>query len=167
MFTRVEHFKANWAYESEATLKLLRALTDASLAQAVSPGRRTLGRIAWHIVLTVPEMMGHAGLALDGPREHAPVPASAAQIVAAYEQAAASLSARVGAEWSDETLQVVDTMYGEQWKRGFTLLALVNHQAHHRGQMTVLMRQAGLAVPGVYGPAEEEWAGLGAPTPAV
>jgi len=48
-------------------------------------------------------------------------------------------------------------MYGEVWKNGATLFILVTHQAHHRGQMTVLMRQAGLKVIGVYGPAKEEW----------
>ncbi len=167
MFTRIEHFKANWKYESESTLKVLRALTDASLQQAVAPGRRTLGRIAWHLVLTIPEMFSHAGLTVDGPAQDAPVPARAADIVAAYERAAASLPQALGAHWTDETLRVEDQMYGETWRRGFTLLALVMHQAHHRGQMTVLMRQAGLAVPGVYGPAEEEWAGLGAPAPEV
>jgi len=35
------------------------------------------------------------------------------------------------------------------------------HQAHHRGQMTVLMRQAGMKVPGVYGPSKEEWSAFG------
>jgi uncharacterized damage-inducible protein DinB len=29
--------------------------------------------------------------------------------------------------------------------------------------MTVLMRQAGLVVPGVYGPAREEWAAMNMP----
>jgi uncharacterized damage-inducible protein DinB len=52
-------------------------------------------------------------------------------------------------------------MYGQRWKRGFTLTALVEHQIHHRGQMTVLMRQAGLRVPGIYGPAREDWASMG------
>jgi uncharacterized damage-inducible protein DinB len=33
--------------------------------------------------------------------------------------------------------------------------------------MTVLMRQAGLAVPGVYGPAREEWAAYGMAAPEV
>jgi len=50
-------------------------------------------------------------------------------------------------------------MYGDRWKRGVTLLALLMHQAHHRGQMTVVMRLAGLKVPALYGPAREEWAG--------
>jgi uncharacterized damage-inducible protein DinB len=36
------------------------------------------------------------------------------------------------------------------------LHALVLHQVHNRGQMTVLMRQAGLVLPGVYGPTREE-----------
>jgi uncharacterized damage-inducible protein DinB len=167
MFTRIDHFRANWAYESEHTLKLLRALTDGSLAQAVTPGRRTLGRIAWHLVLTMPEMLGHAGLTIEGPAQDAPVPGRAADIANAYERTAASLAAVVTTTWDDEALRLEDEMYGERWRRGFTLLALVSHQAHHRGQLTVLMRQAGLAVPGVYGPAEEEWAGMGAPPPSV
>jgi uncharacterized damage-inducible protein DinB len=47
-------------------------------------------------------------------------------------------------------------MYGEHWPRGLTLQALVFHEIHHRGAMTVLMRQAGLTVPGIYGPNREE-----------
>jgi uncharacterized damage-inducible protein DinB len=56
-------------------------------------------------------------------------------------------------------------MYGEMWSRGTVLSILVRHEAHHRAQLTVLMRQAGLAVPGCYGPAKEEWAGMGIPAP--
>ena len=71
----------------------------------------------------------------------------------------------VTAGWDDATLAVEDDMYGMQWKRGMTLAVLINHEIHHRGQMSVLMRQAGLTVPGVFGPAKEEWAELGAPPP--
>ena len=71
------------------------------------------------------------------------------------------------AGWSDATLEVEDEMYGQKWPRGSTLQALIVHQAHHRGQMTVLMRQAGLKVPGVYGPAREEWTAYGMQPPAV
>ena len=46
-------------------------------------------------------------------------------------------------------------MYGQKWKKKFTLQALILHEIHHRGQITVLMRQAGLRVPGSYGPAKE------------
>jgi uncharacterized damage-inducible protein DinB len=52
-------------------------------------------------------------------------------------------------------------MYGMDWNKGTTLHILVTHQTHHRGQFTVLMRQAGLKVPGVYGPSKEEWIAYG------
>jgi uncharacterized damage-inducible protein DinB len=167
MFTKLVHFERAWQHESEATLKLLKELTDASLDQAVTPRDRTLGRMAWHLVTTIPEMMNRTGLAVPGPAHDAPPPRAAAEIAAAYEAAARSLIEQVKKGWTDETLLVQDDMYGQRWKRGLALSALITHQAHHRGQMTVLMRQAGLKVPGVYGPAREEWAALGAPTPEV
>ena len=37
----------------------------------------------------------------------------------------------------------------------------MNHQTHHRDQMTVLMRLQDIKVPGVYGPSKEEWAQYG------
>jgi uncharacterized damage-inducible protein DinB len=37
------------------------------------------------------------------------------------------------------------------------LYYLIVHEIHHRGQMTVLMRQAGLSFTGIYGPTREEW----------
>jgi len=54
-------------------------------------------------------------------------------------------------------------MYGEKWTRSATLASIIKHQIHHRAQMTVLMRQAGLKVPGVYGPSREEWSQYGMP----
>ena len=167
MFTKLIHFEKAWQRESEGTLKVLEALTDASLGQAVTPQDRTLGRMAWHLVTTIPEMMNRTSLGVSGPAHDSPPPRAAAQIAAAYETAARSLLEQIKKSWTDETLQVQDDMYGERWKRGLTLTALVNHQTHHRGQMTVLMRQAGLKVPGVYGPAREEWAALGTPAPEV
>jgi uncharacterized damage-inducible protein DinB len=62
---------------------------------------------------------------------------------------------------------IEDDMYGEKWPRGRSAHILIDHQTHHRGQMTVLMRQAGLVVPGIYGPAKEAWAAYGAPAPEV
>lgn len=164
MFRRVSDFEKSWTADSAATLKLLRALTDASLGQAVAPGERTLGRLAWHITCSLGEMPGHVGLLVDSPAHDADPPDSAAAIAAAYDKASRSLLAQIKA-WDDTTLDVEDDMYGQRWTRGFTLHALLEHQIHHRGQMTVLMRQAGLKVPGVYGPAREDWAGMGMQPP--
>lgn len=165
MFTSLHHFEAAWAHESESTQKLLDALTDASLAQPIHPCGRTLGRLAWHIAQTLPEMMGKTGLQLAGPGEHDPLPTRAAVIAEGYRTASASLLEQLRAHWTDATLTEQDNMYGDMWPRGVTLSILIRHEAHHRGQMTVLMRQAGLPVAGVYGPSAEEWAAYGAPAP--
>jgi uncharacterized damage-inducible protein DinB len=112
--------------------------------------------------------MGAAvGLEVKGPGPNDPVPASAEAIRSAYATAAASLTSEIQAKWNDETLRQEDHLYGETWMRGMTLLAVLAHEIHHRGQLTVLMRQAGLQVPGIYGPSKEEWAGYGQPEPAI
>ena len=82
-------------------------------------------------------------------------------------KSAKSLTEAVRKGWTDKTLSQTDEMYGEHWSRGSTLTSLVLHQAHHRGEMIVLMRQAGLKVPGIYGPAKEEWARMNMQPPAI
>ncbi len=94
------------------------------------------------------------------------IPASMAEIINTYQALAGELAKDLQA-WPDSGLEKSDDMYGQQWQRGKTLLVLLLHQAHHRGQMTVLMRQARLKVPGVAGPAKEDWASFGQQPPAV
>jgi uncharacterized damage-inducible protein DinB len=115
MFTSIEHFKKAWKYESEGTSKILGSLTDASLKQSVAQDHRTLGRMAWHITQTIPEMAGHTGLKVDGPGEKEQVPSSAKTIKEAYDRAAASLLEQVTGSWKDDTLMIEDDMYGEMW----------------------------------------------------
>ncbi len=162
MLRTINDFQQAWDQESAITAKVLRALTDASLSHQVVPGGRTLGRVAWHVVLAVSEMGRHAGLAVQGPSQQAGIP-DAATMVATYEQSARSIAEAVARQWTDAMLPEMIPMYGEQWPRSGALESLIAHQTHHRGQMTVLMRQAGLAVPGVYGPSKEEWAAIGMP----
>jgi len=167
MYTSLADFEKTWVHESESTLACLKALTDASLRQSVSAHDRTLGRIAWHVVGSIKEMMERTGLKVAGPGEDAAVPTTAHVIATTYQQVSHSLLDSVRTHWTDDTLRQTDSLYGESWKRGFTLDVLIRHQTHHRGQMTVLMRQAGLRVPGVYGPAREDWAAYGQPPPVV
>jgi uncharacterized damage-inducible protein DinB len=166
MLRTIKDFQKDWAYESDATKKILDALTDESLGQKVTPTGRSLGTLAWHLTTTLGEMLGHVGLKIDAPDHSSAAPEHASEIAAAYETGAKSVADQVAKNWTDETLLQEDNMYGETWKRGVTLFALIAHQAHHRGQMTVLMRQAGLSVPGVYGPSKEEWEAHGMPAMA-
>ena len=158
MFKTIADFLAVFKDQAGGTAKVLDALTDKSLAQSVAEGHRTMGQIAWHIVTSIPEMMNRTGLKVKSVAEDAPMPAKAAEIARVYEAVSEELAARIKDAWKDDTLLVEDDLYGFKWKRGFTLWVLLIHEIHHRGQMTVLMRQAGLKVPGVVGPSKEEWA---------
>ena len=161
MYRKIEDFQKNWADETSATIKMLRNLTDESLLQKVSPSGRSLGFLAWHLVVTLTEMLAHTGLEISGPIEINKIPASAPEIADVYEKTANIVMKEVTENWTDETLLIEDNPYGETWKRGLTLLYLINHQTHHRGQMTVLMRQANLEVFGVAGPSKEEGEAMG------
>jgi uncharacterized damage-inducible protein DinB len=96
----------------------------------------------------------HAGL-LPMPAPPPPLPTVAA-IIAAYQHNAKQVTDAVPQKWSDAQLGEEIPMFGRSFRRGAALAVVVSHQAHHRAQMTVLMRQAGLKVPGVYGPSESD-----------
>jgi uncharacterized damage-inducible protein DinB len=161
MYRTIEDFMTDWAHESESTTKLFANLTDESLSTRVSPDGRTLGYIAWHITICL-GMAAEAGLSYEAPGGANPdPPREAASIREAYQKGSADLVASLRANWRDANLLEPVQMYGMTWTRGYALLAMVKHQAHHRGQMTVLMRQAGLPVTGAYGPSREEWATMG------
>jgi uncharacterized damage-inducible protein DinB len=163
MYRSVNDFMQDWQYESEATLKMLNKLSSKSLQQKVTAEGRSLGRLAWHLVLSLPEMLNRTGLSVKGPAEDAPVPKTAQEIIEAYRKAAREVSQQVKKHWQDADLLREIEMYGENWQKGKVLWSLILHQTHHRAQMTVLMRQAGLKVPGVYGPSREEWKKMNMP----
>ena len=163
MYRTIEDFINDWNYESEATLKVFGNVTDEAMEQRVTPEGRSLGFLMWHITLTPIEMLGgQAKIPVDGPALGTPAPQTAAEITATYARVAEATIDGVKGALTDEKLTEMIPMYGgEMWSYGATLQALVHHQAHHRGQITVLMRQAGLPVPGVYGPSREEWIAYG------
>ena len=163
MYRTIEDFTEDWRQETSSTLRIFRSLTDASLTQRVTGEGRSLGFLAWHITKSLGEMGDRAGLHVPAPADDVSMPAKAADIAGAYIAAARSLGDEAREHWNNSSLEEEVEMYGEKWKRGFALAALIRHQTHHRGQMTVLMRQAGLSVPGVCGPSKEEWARWGMP----
>lgn len=156
MFTSVGHFSELWNQESSQTARLLDALTDKSLQQPVAEGHRTLGEIAWHLTTALRELAGKMGLEYDAPTHASPQPSAARDIAVTYRHSAAGLLNAVLSQWTDQTLQEEFEVYDMQWRKGSFLSVLLRHEIHHRGQMTVLMRQAGLRVPGVYGPSKDD-----------
>jgi uncharacterized damage-inducible protein DinB len=161
MFHTLDEFYQTWSYESEATMKIFGALTDTSLQQNVTPEGRNLGILAWHITESISEVIERTGLKVFKPLRENFKKTSPKDLLKIYKTTSDSLIENMKANWTNQSLQIEDDMYGEKWKRLYTLGVLITHQIHHRGQMTVLMRQAGLKVPGIYGPSKEEWSQWG------
>ncbi|WP_075620239.1 DinB family protein [Paenisporosarcina indica] len=164
MYHTIEEFVADWTYESESTQKLLDLLSDDSLGTQVKEGERSLGFLAWHIVISLHEMLSRMGLEFEAPHQDAALPATAKEIADGYRQANQGFTESVR-KWSDVKLADENDMYGEMWSNAQTLNMVVKHQIHHRGQLTVLMRQAGLPLVGMYGPSREDWAAYGGEAP--
>ena len=158
MFRRISDFVGTWKYESDFTTRMMRILTDESLSTKVSAEGRTLARLAWHITQIIGATINQTGLHIESPANDAPIPEHASEIADTYERVAQAALEAIEKNWTDDSLETTHTVFGQPWTRSRVLRAMVTHQIHHRGQMTVLMRQAGLIVPGVYGPAREEWA---------
>jgi len=161
MYRTISDFVADWDHESGTTLKLFNNLTDEVLNKKFNENVRTAGRLAWHITVTIPEMVQRTGLSFDTIDDKAPVPSTAKEICEVYKKASENMVGAIKKNWTDASLEEEVDMYGEMWKNGQTLSALVKHQAHHRGELIVVMRLAGLKVVGAYGPSKEEWAKFG------
>ncbi|MBW7888208.1 MAG: DinB family protein [Bacteroidetes bacterium] len=162
MFRQLSDFFDVWKHEREATAKVFSALTDNVLKEKKNHNLRSLGRLAGHIIETLREMPSRAGLNIEYHDEVLRYN-NVKDILTNYKQACDELESAISAHWNDSMLTKEVELYGEKWKIGQVLFTIITHQAHHRAQMTVLMRLVGLTLPGIYGPSKEEWAAIGMP----
>ena len=166
MYRSINDFISDWKYETESTVKIFSSVTESTRNKHVHENVRSLERLSWHLTQTITEMGNRAGLFSSDLLELTPVPETAASIVEVYTDYCEQLAKAVNLKWTDSSLTDQVEMYGEHWSKGTVLRVLINHQSHHRGQMTVIMRMLGLPVPGVYGPSKEEWVEIGMNAPA-
>ncbi|UOE56155.1 DinB family protein [Bacillus sp. CMF12] len=165
MYHSLSDFLKSWEFEAGATNRILNNLTDESLKHEVTPNQWSLGRIAWHTVTAIKVISSQAGLRFEAPDEDWSVPSSANFIAESYINSSYNFVEALETQWTDQTLLEKIDFFGIKMTKGSLLLFLNQHQTHHRGQMTILMRQAGLIVPGIYGPSKEEWAQFGMAEP--
>jgi uncharacterized damage-inducible protein DinB len=167
MYTSIQEFIEEWNNEAASTQKVMDALTDDSLQQRVSPEDRTLGAVAWHIVSSTPEMLIEFGINVEVVKDSTTIPTSAKEIAETFRSVSGDTSDAVKQQWTDQSLNEMTNVFGMDMPKAVTLSMLIKHIIHHRGQITVLMRQAGLNVPGVYGPSREEWSQMGMDAPTL
>lgn len=154
MYRQVNDFLKEWSVAAKGTVQVMQAMTDEKLDQSIVDGHSSLGWLSWHLVGATGFFSSLAGLQVPMIQQDAPVPSSVAEIVAAYENVVKSVNEEA-AKLSDEDLLEEVKGFNGPVARGELLRTLIDHQTHHRGQMTVLLRQAGLQVPGIMGPTKE------------
>lgn len=165
MYVTISDFLNEWNREALLTQKVLDGLTDESLQQQVYPEGRTLGRITWHLTTSIPDYLAHFGLKIDGVENAESVPTSAKEIAETFKNISLDAAKVIEEQWTDEFLKQIQEAFGRQESNATILMGLIKHIVHHRGQVTVLMRQAGIKPFGVYGPPKEEWIHLGVENP--
>ena len=154
MYRKVDDFLMDWKQSSDGTFHVLDNLTDDSLQVSIVEGHNSLGWLAWHLVGAASLFPTLAGLSIHGVSEDEEQPKSAHTIAKTYKKIAEEVSHEAEKLTDASLLEQVDSMFGPI-ERGKLLRILIDHQTHHRGQMTVLLRQAGLPVPPVMGPTKE------------
>ncbi|MGO4110375.1 DinB family protein [Paenibacillus sp. YAF4_2] len=164
MYCTVEDLIAEWNREAGLTQKILDSLTDEALLQQVYPEGRTLGRIAWHFVSNIPDYLTEFGVSIAKVPNQSEVP-SAKEIAEVFKVVSSQVTHSLQGQWTDDTLKHIQKAFGRMESSATIFMGLIKHIVHHRGQVTVLMRQAGLPIPAVYGPSKEGWAQLGVTPP--
>ncbi|MFT4412826.1 DinB family protein [Fredinandcohnia humi] len=165
MYVTISDFIKEWNKEALLTQKVLDGLTDDSLKQKVYPEGRTLGRIAWHLTTSIPEYFAHFGLKIYEVEDAENIPTSAQEIAETFKKVSSEASKVLEQQWTDEALKEVQIAFGREETNAQIIMGLIKHIIHHRGQLTVLMRQAGLKPFGVYGPPKEDWVHFGVENP--
>jgi len=154
MYRVAEDFVQDWAIASKGALKVMQAIPDDKMGVAIIEDHNSLGWLSWHLI-QVAGAFGHfAGLQIPAPGPDMKQPETMAEITDMYEQVREAYKKEAATLTEEQLLEEVPALGGTM-KRGALLRLVITHQTHHVGQMTVLLRQAGLSVPPVMGPTKE------------
>jgi uncharacterized damage-inducible protein DinB len=150
--------------EAQATRRILERVPDNRLGWRPHERSMTLGELALHIA-TVPG--GVAQLVASPSPARAPEGgqdlrlANSSELIPALDQSI-STAKRVLGGMDDAALTATWRLTNGQRELFATTRAamlrsvMLNHWYHHRGQLTVYLRQLGVPVPSIYGPSADE-----------
>ena len=148
--------------ETQTTRRVLERVPNDRLSWRPHAKARTLGQLALHVA-TVPG--GVAELASRSPAQAPdfadPSPNSASELVPALEQSIASAKKTLGGMDDAALLATWRLMRGDHEvvalpRVAFLRSVMLNHWYHHRGQLTVYLRELNVPIPSIYGPSADE-----------
>jgi uncharacterized damage-inducible protein DinB len=150
--------------EARVTRRLLERVPDSRLGWKPHDKSMTLGQLALHIATTPG---GVAELASNDAKEVRPAdfvqPAAqtASELVPALEESLAKARAIVGA-FDDAAMMQTWTLTNNGQvvmavpRAAFLRAIMLNHWYHHRGQLSVYLRELNVPIPSIYGPSADE-----------
>ena len=148
--------------EAKTTRRVLERVPGDRLAWKPHDKSMSLGQLALHVA-TVPGAIANMSRKspFQVPQFVQPSPASASELIPALEQSVARardiLSAMNDAELAEIWRAVDGTRDVMALPVGVLLRSIMlNHWYHHRGQLSVYLRQCGALVPSIYGPSADE-----------
>jgi uncharacterized damage-inducible protein DinB len=146
-------FVGFWIQESQTTRTVLSRIPEGS-AYKPDPKSRTAQEIAWQIVCEEQMLID----ALEqGKAEWAPppVPATMAEVLAAYDALSAEMPLRWAALPDTRWTGTMD-FFGTQRPAAQMAWSFLFDIVHHRGQISTYLRPMGSTVPQIYGPSADE-----------
>jgi uncharacterized damage-inducible protein DinB len=150
--------------EARSTRRLLERVPDDRLEWRPHEKSRTLGQLAWHIAVVpgaVAELVSSPSPAQAPESRPDPTPAKSAELIPALDQSIAKAKKILGG-MDDATLMATwRMMKGDREIFALPRVAMLrsvmlNHWYHHRGQLTVYLRELGVPLPSIYGPTADE-----------
>lgn len=149
-----------WDRESKTTAKVFRAFPAGSLDVKPHERSRSVRDLAWQCVIDerVIEKIIDGANDLRNVPPSPPPPETMEEIAAAHELAHREASEKMRRPETEFSKTVTVTMRGGsiQLKQAETIWGNLLDQIHHRGQLTVYLRQAEGKVPAIYGPSGDE-----------
>jgi uncharacterized damage-inducible protein DinB len=148
--------------EAHTTRRVLERVPQAHLAWKPHEKSMTLGQLAMHIAV-VPGAVaaGAAQPAVQRPAFAQPELSDVGELLPLLDASVARARTLLG-HFSDEEMQATwRLMDGERTllalpRAAFVRNVMLNHWYHHRGQLSVYLRQLGVPLPSIYGPSADE-----------
>lgn len=150
--------------EAQTTRRLLERVPEGKMDWRPHPRARTLGELATHVAVVPAAVVALA--ALPSPAQmpnfaDPPPPARAAGFVPMLEETLVRAQ-RTLAGLDDDALRATwRLMHGEREllalpRAAFLRTVMLNHWYHHRGQLSVYLRELDVPIPSIYGPSADE-----------
>lgn len=149
--------------EAQTTRRVLERVPENQLAWRPHPKARTLGELALHVAIVpgaVAELIGSPSPA-QVPQFTDPVLKSVSELIPALDESIAKAKKVLGGMNDAALTATWRMMQGEREVFAIPRVALLrsimlNHWYHHRGQLSVYLRELDVPIPSIYGPSADE-----------